>query len=84
MDYRVEFSKWWTNEFKNIKFPSQGTVFDYYLESGAKKWIPWSEMIPKFEFDADLPLQVCCRKCIIAHYTVCGANIDIGSETSVL
>ena len=80
----MEFSKWWTNEFKNIKFPLQGTVFDYYLESGAKKWIPWSEMIPKFEFDADLPLQVCCRKCIIAHYTVCGANIDIGSETSVL
>ena len=60
VDYRVEFSKWWTNEFKNIKFPSQGTVFDYYLESGTKKWVPWSEMVPKFEFDVDLPLQVCC------------------------
>ena len=55
----MEFSKWWTNEFKNIKFPSQGTVFDYYLESGSKKWAPWSEMVPKFEFDSELPLQVC-------------------------
>ena len=59
VDYRVEFSKWWTNEFKNIKFPSQGTVFDYYLESKSKKWAPWVDIVPKFEFDAELPLQVC-------------------------
>nr|XP_006635186.1 PREDICTED: dynein heavy chain 9, axonemal isoform X1 [Lepisosteus oculatus] len=59
VDYRVEFSKWWVTEFKTIKFPSQGTVFDYYIDPETKKFEPWSKMIPKFEFDPDMPLQAC-------------------------
>lgn len=58
MDYRVEFSKWWVTEFKTIKFPSHGTVFDYYIDPESKKFEPWSKMVPKFEMDADTPLQV--------------------------
>lgn len=58
MDYRVEFSKWWVTEFKSIKFPSHGTVFDYYIDPESKKFEPWSKMVPKFEMDADAPLQV--------------------------
>lgn len=58
VDYRVEFSKWWTTEFKHIKFPSQGTVFDYFLDPNTHKWLPWSEKVPKFELDPDAPLQV--------------------------
>jgi len=59
VDHRVEFSKWWTTEFKTIKFPSSGTVFDYFVDSGTKKFLPWTELIPKFEFDPEMPLQVC-------------------------
>ncbi|XP_039595259.1 dynein heavy chain 9, axonemal [Polypterus senegalus] len=59
VDYRVEFSKWWTTDFKTIKFPSQGTVFDYYIDPETKKFEPWSKMIPTFEFDPDMPLQAC-------------------------
>ncbi|KAM8946996.1 dynein axonemal heavy chain 9 [Pelodytes ibericus] len=59
VDYRVEFSKWWVTEFKTIKFPSQGTIFDYYIDTESKKFEPWSKLIPKFEFDADMPLQAC-------------------------
>uniref|UniRef100_A0A4W6G7A8 Dynein axonemal heavy chain 17 n=1 Tax=Lates calcarifer TaxID=8187 RepID=A0A4W6G7A8_LATCA len=59
VDYRVEFSKWWVAEFKTIKFPSQGTVFDYYIDPESKKFEPWSKMVPKFEMDADTPLQAC-------------------------
>ena len=58
VDYRVEFSKWWCSEFKTIKFPSQGTVFDYLIDNESKKWMSWSEKIPKFEYDSDIPLQV--------------------------
>ena len=58
MDYRIEFSKWWSSEFKTIKFPSQGTVFDYYIDSETKKWMPWTDKIPKFEHDPEAPLQV--------------------------
>uniref|UniRef100_A0A4X2LC28 AAA+ ATPase domain-containing protein n=1 Tax=Vombatus ursinus TaxID=29139 RepID=A0A4X2LC28_VOMUR len=59
VDYRAEFSKWWLTEFKTIKFPSQGTVFDFYIDPETKKFESWSKLIPKFEFDPDLPLQAC-------------------------
>nr|KAF6455665.1 dynein axonemal heavy chain 17 [Rousettus aegyptiacus] len=57
VDYRVEFSKWWINEFKTIKFPSQGTIFDYYLDPDTKKFLPWTDKVPSFELDPDVPLQ---------------------------
>ncbi|XP_059524579.1 dynein axonemal heavy chain 9 [Myotis daubentonii] len=59
VDYRAEFSKWWLAEFKTIKFPSQGTVFDYYIDPETKKFEPWSTLIPQFEFDPEMPLQAC-------------------------
>ncbi|XP_071881804.1 dynein axonemal heavy chain 17 [Anas platyrhynchos] len=57
VDYRVEFSKWWVNEFKTIKFPSQGTIFDYYIDSETKKFMPWTEKVPTFRLDPEVPLQ---------------------------
>ncbi|NXH48679.1 DYH9 protein, partial [Dicaeum eximium] len=59
VDYRVEFSKWWVAEFKTIKFPSQGTVFEFYVDPETKKFEPWSKLIPQFEFDPEMPLQAC-------------------------
>ncbi|XP_063098488.1 dynein axonemal heavy chain 9 isoform X2 [Cavia porcellus] len=59
VDYRAEFSKWWLTEFKTVKFPSQGTVFDYYIDPETKKFEPWSKLIPQFEFDPETPLQAC-------------------------
>ena len=57
VDYREEFSKWWTTEFKNIKFPSSGTVFDYYIPPGEKKFVPWTQMVPSFTYDPEIPLS---------------------------
>ncbi|XP_063612420.1 dynein beta chain, ciliary-like, partial [Penaeus indicus] len=57
IDYRVEFSKWFQLEFKTVKFPSSGTVFDYCIEKENLRFTPWSEKIPKFELDPDTPLQ---------------------------
>ncbi|XP_046594204.1 dynein beta chain, ciliary [Neodiprion lecontei] len=57
VDYRVEFTKWWVNEFKQVKFPSQGTVFDYFIDYETKSFVPWTERLPKFELDPDIPLQ---------------------------
>ncbi|XP_064007233.1 dynein axonemal heavy chain 9-like isoform X1 [Pogoniulus pusillus] len=59
VDHRVEFSKWWVAEFKTIKFPSQGTVFDFYIDPETKKFEPWSKLIPHFELDPEMPLQAC-------------------------
>ena len=41
-----------------MKFPSQGTVFDYFLDDESKKWLPWSEKVPKYVMDPEMPLQV--------------------------
>lgn len=57
MDYRAEFSHWWIKEMKAVKFPGQGTVFDYYLDNKTRKFIPWSEKVLKFNMDPDMPLQ---------------------------
>ncbi|XP_018327462.1 dynein beta chain, ciliary [Agrilus planipennis] len=57
IDHRVEFTKWWASEFKTIKFPSGGSVFDYYVDSESKQFMPWSERIGRFELDTDVPLQ---------------------------
>ncbi|NXJ94967.1 DYH17 protein, partial [Corythaixoides concolor] len=57
VDHRLEFSKWWVNTFKTIKFPSQGTVFDYYIDPETKKFMLWAENVPKFELDPEVPLQ---------------------------
>ncbi|XP_066292954.1 dynein beta chain, ciliary-like [Branchiostoma lanceolatum] len=56
-DYRVEFSKYWATEFKTVKFPSQGTVFDYFIDPETKKFLPWQDKVAKFELDPDIPLQ---------------------------
>ncbi|KAJ3312837.1 hypothetical protein HDV04_002647 [Boothiomyces sp. JEL0838] len=57
VDHRNEFSKWWNNEFKVVKFPASGTIFDYYIEQETKRFVPWTDRVPQFEYDADVPLQ---------------------------
>jgi dynein heavy chain len=45
-DYRKEFSKWWMDKFKAIKFPGK-TVFDYYIDienSKVDEWIKLANM----------------------------------------
>lgn len=45
-DYRKEFSKWWTDKYKAIKFPAK-TVFDYYIDienSKVDEWIKLANM----------------------------------------
>lgn len=32
VDYRRQFNTWWRNEWKTIKFPSKGTIFEYYVD----------------------------------------------------
>ncbi|KAM3917468.1 dynein axonemal heavy chain 11-like [Leptodactylus fuscus] len=57
IDYRVEFSRWWNKEMRTIKFPSHGTVFDYFVDPETKKFTPWTERIPEFDMIPDVPLQ---------------------------
>ncbi|XP_005530761.1 PREDICTED: dynein heavy chain 17, axonemal [Pseudopodoces humilis] len=57
VDHRQQFSKWWLSEFKAVKFPNQGTIFDYYIHPKTKTFSSWDERVPEFELDPDIPLQ---------------------------
>lgn len=57
LDWRNEFSKSWVSEFKDVRFPAAGTVFNYYIEPSSKEFRPWSDLVVKYEMDTDIPLQ---------------------------
>ncbi|XP_071429942.1 dynein axonemal heavy chain 17 isoform X2 [Pithys albifrons albifrons] len=57
VDHRQQFSKWWLTDFKTIKFPNDGSVFDYYIDPETKTFKPWDEKVPEFELDPEVPLQ---------------------------
>lgn len=53
----MEFSKWWNAEFKTVKLPLNGTIFDYFVDGETKKFLPWTDRIPTYTYDSDVPLQ---------------------------
>lgn len=57
IDWRLEFNKWFLLEFKNNKVPTTGSIFNYFIDPETKNFVPWSDLITDFEFDADVPLQ---------------------------
>ncbi|XP_041102237.1 dynein heavy chain 11, axonemal-like [Polyodon spathula] len=57
IDYRAEFSQWWTKEMKTVKFPTQGTVFDYYLDPQTRKFLHWNDKVPAFVMEPEASLQ---------------------------
>lgn len=58
IDWRNEFSKWWTNEFKFVKFPAdEGNIFNFYIDSETKAFQSWSNLVPQFYLNPDIPMQ---------------------------
>lgn len=41
-DFRKDFSNWWKDKFKTIKFPTKDTVFDYFVDLDASKLEEWN------------------------------------------
>ena len=58
-DYKSEFSKWFTMEFKNLEYPPFTSVFDVFVDPSNQEFTQWTEKVPKFELDPDMPLQAC-------------------------
>ncbi|ODN03963.1 Dynein beta chain, ciliary [Orchesella cincta] len=57
LDHRLDFSKWFQSEFRSVKFPQGGTVFDYFIDQESKELKTWSKIVQPFELDPDIPLQ---------------------------
>jgi len=43
-DYKRDFSNWWKDKWKVIKFPGKGTVFDYFVDTENSKLEGWEKM----------------------------------------
>jgi len=43
-NYKQEFSNWWKDKWKVIKFQSKGTVFDYFVDTENSKLDDWNKM----------------------------------------
>lgn len=44
-DFRKDFSNWWKDKYKTIKFPTKDTVFDYYVDLDASKLEEWAVQV---------------------------------------
>lgn len=60
INWRMEFSRFWISEFQSTHFPENACVFDYYVDQNTKQFRLWEEIVPKYEIDTDIPLQVNC------------------------
>lgn len=50
--YRDEFSSFFKSECRAVKFPTSGTVYDYFIDKSGK-WAPWSDLVSPYEHDPD-------------------------------
>eukprot|EP00227_Mantoniella_beaufortii_P011774 CAMPEP_0197579874 /NCGR_PEP_ID=MMETSP1326-20131121/3768_1 /TAXON_ID=1155430 /ORGANISM="Genus nov. species nov., Strain RCC2288" /LENGTH=4505 /DNA_ID=CAMNT_0043143449 /DNA_START=243 /DNA_END=13760 /DNA_ORIENTATION=+ len=50
VDYRTQFSKWWTSEWKTVLFPEKGLVFDYYVDDKCQM-VTWDEKVESFGYN---------------------------------
>jgi dynein heavy chain len=59
-DQRDAFSTWFRIEYGKamaIKLPEGGSVFDYVFDTETRKWVPWTERIPEYRHNPELPMQ---------------------------
>ena len=48
-DYKKIFSDWWRSEWKNVKFPSRETVFEYWLDPDAMSFDQLAGLAPALQ-----------------------------------
>lgn len=47
-NFQKEFSEWWKRVFPVVKFPKEGSVFDYIPDPDTGKMLPWTDRAPAF------------------------------------
>lgn len=57
IDWRNEFNRFWHQEFKNVRFPYDGNIFNYFIDPKSGTFRPWSDLVTEFVLDVDVPLQ---------------------------
>ena len=44
VNYKRSFSNWWKDKFKAPRFPTKGSVFDYYVDIETSSFAEWSNL----------------------------------------
>jgi dynein heavy chain len=52
IEYRRNFDKWWKQTWTSVKFPSKGSVYDYYINPKTGKFSTWSDLVVDVEFNS--------------------------------
>lgn len=55
-DYRSKFNRWWRQEWRPIKFPDAGSVFEYYVDPHHSRFCSLADMTEQIEYDPDTPM----------------------------
>jgi dynein heavy chain len=56
-DHRMKFNRWWRNEWRPVKFPDQGTVFDYFADQESLRYAPWADVTKAIEYDTSTAMS---------------------------
>lgn len=60
INYRKDFTSFWRSEIKgHVKFPSKGTIFDYFVkfEEGRVYFEEWKKIVEVIEYDPSVNMQ---------------------------
>lgn len=52
-DHRLRFNRWWRNEWRPVKYPDVGLVFDYFADAETLRFTHWSEVTKTIEYDPE-------------------------------
>ena len=58
VDVRKEFSKWWKDTWKTVKFPHRGEVWDYYVDKKKQEFVPWAESVQTIAYDSAVAMSM--------------------------
>jgi len=58
VDVRKEFSKWWKDTWKSVKFPHRGEIWDYYVDKKKLEFVPWAESVAELSYDSSVPMSM--------------------------
>eukprot|EP00929_Paragymnodinium_shiwhaense_P050232 TRINITY_DN25303_c0_g2_i1.p1 TRINITY_DN25303_c0_g2~~TRINITY_DN25303_c0_g2_i1.p1 ORF type:complete len:2248 (-),score=601.64 TRINITY_DN25303_c0_g2_i1:355-7038(-) len=54
VDYKKQFSTWWKNEMKTVKYPSKGVVFDFFLRDTRIE--EWTMQVERAHYEVGTPM----------------------------
>jgi len=55
IEYRKQFSNWWKNEMKAIKYSSKGSVFDFMVQD--TRMVDWSALVERLSYTSQTQMS---------------------------